>query len=1756
MAIDKLVPQYLNKDEDERLVKPFEMTDALNIRISHEGEGEQGIVRNVKGNTAILPSKTSDTVPASGENRVIGVTPCEAGKCMYFFLYNSLGNHGIYRYNSVLNKYEKIYQASVLNFERNGFVKGDVVINQEEEHLLYFTDNRNEPRKINATRALLNGYSILLNSGTDSQKEKFLTVCKEPPLTPATSEFKTNESLRANNLKSDVFQFAYQYVYDDGELSALSPYSKLAVSRTHLAYDTTTASLLQGNNNEIAVTVFGSDGPVKDIRVFARKGNDGAFFKIDEVSNSSSTQEEIVIFRNDQTYLYLDNQTANKAFDSVPRRALSQTVSNNRLMYGNYLEGFNNIKPDVYSYPVYGNDNSVEGAFNFTVAQEGEELQHTSVNNLINTVSLDYNSIFAEGYYPPYNGRTVATQLENAMFATNDMITGDITGDRIHFDVDISEFPVGGFDDELSPTAILQATLNCDKFGMVSRGTTDDVSIGFNVQTSEDGSLIHSRTMRLFTTNDHSNISNLKFDSPAQFASQFPISNIITKSDFAAAIIDGFINSSTNVGLSPGNIEQSEVLTQYYMDDSANGPSLLRTYNALLLPGNGDVFDGHPWINPADGNNDSPLLVKLQGAATMEVYEGTLLNEDTIRFYVRTTGLELDVTEAVALQFGSGNNVTHVNDFIDGSSLNDSPIGNLGTWRMYHIPSNKISGTLLGQQNSLGFSAIDTNHSPGNFITSMLFGYKPSGSVDVFSASDSVQSFKCSANHELGIVYLDHRGRASGVQKSAEVSVANFGHFTRNGNNGATQIDMRLMHSPPDWAERWAPVYSKNTTYESILQTTVAEAALGRSVEFTDSNDPDGNAPRRVVTGLEGGIRGQIFLSLRGLEGKTESYKDFKGALTDYKYQDGDVLRVLQYTNESGIVVRPNFEFAITSYKFYNDDEFNPVKISKDSVDSNGVILKDENAYRRTGWFLSIRDNDTAGFSRSLVNTGRDYFSQRCLVEIYRPLKQVDQRLYYEVGETYPIISVGGVKTHGGDRSNTVSPTFSMMVEASNKFISSERLFLGDKILSAASPSGYAFIESITPIGNSSYRYKIHSSNLFALNTIGTTVGSNTISATGSGGLFPGVVTLNNGDVFMRLREQLVNFQSAYTPQSDVSFLFDPTKPDNQSYQKFIVEDSSVSDFFPSKYVSIGRPFIETPEQKEVARTTAITYSDPYVSDSSVLNLSSFNPTLFPYKDFGSQYGKICFLIDSGEAVTILQEQKVGKVPVNRTLIESAGDGQLVTSSNVLGTETYYAGSYGPGLNPESVVQKFGIIYFCDIESGKVIEISSKGIKPISDTKMESFFEGLFADLIIRESVPRVPCGIDPENSELIVTSEGQQVNDITFGSTDIGDIPIPDTDSVIASSHGMVKPIVSIQNQMTWEKDPLTWNSTVIDAARLPQWDKVGSAIMFCDRLTERSSVFIEPDLRAKVSTIEVDLITSDYSFRGVGQLSPRDGSVKFPDALIAIAADASNDASSAVSIAAGTDDSGKTIAWSTSKDFWLSLYSFNPEMYGNLSNRFFSFEGGQIYRHNVNSTRNNFYGTQYNSVVELISKKNPSSVKVYNAISLEGNDTWAGVVTNSNQTTSIPEAMYEEKEGIYYTNIPNDVSVDANDSVGTERVVLGEVSALSSNFLDVTFTGRVSNLPFGIGDSVKVISGSGEQNLGLTITSVLGRNKLRLSGAAIGQIGNTLVAVSSDVINGEQMRDYYAKIKLTSDNTAEKELYAVNAIYTASPLDNSQTN
>ena len=123
MAIDKLTPRYLNKDSDERLVKNVEMTDALNLRISTEDDGDGMVIKNAYGNTEV----SFETSLPSGTNKVIGSAAVESSGTIYFFVWNSNEDHCIYKYATGSNTAKLVYKDSVLGFSENGFVQANIV---------------------------------------------------------------------------------------------------------------------------------------------------------------------------------------------------------------------------------------------------------------------------------------------------------------------------------------------------------------------------------------------------------------------------------------------------------------------------------------------------------------------------------------------------------------------------------------------------------------------------------------------------------------------------------------------------------------------------------------------------------------------------------------------------------------------------------------------------------------------------------------------------------------------------------------------------------------------------------------------------------------------------------------------------------------------------------------------------------------------------------------------------------------------------------------------------------------------------------------------------------------------------------------------------------------------------------------------------------------------------------------------------------------------------------------------------------------------------------------------------------------------------------------------------------------------------------------------------------------------------------------------------------------------------------------------
>ena len=89
------------------------------------------------------------------------------------------------------------------------------------------------------------------------------------------------------------------------------------------------------------------------------------------------------------------------------------------------------------------------------------------------------------------------------------------------------------------------------------------------------------------------------------------------------------------------------------------------------------------------------------------------------------------------------------------------------------------------------------------------------------------------------------------------------------------------------------------------------------------------------------------------------------------------------------------------------------------------------------------------------------------------------------------------------------------------------------------------------------------------------------------------------------------------------------------------------------------------------------------------------------------------------------------------------------------------------------------------------------------------------------------------------------------------------------------------------------------------------------------------------------------------------------------------------------------KTLTFDEDVSGWTSLFSFKPELGGSLLNNYYTFEGGNIWRHYAdpildNTPYSKFYGIQYNSNATVVLNSNVSLIKNFSTINYEGSSGW----------------------------------------------------------------------------------------------------------------------------------------------------------------------
>jgi hypothetical protein len=236
----------------------------------------------------------------------------------------------------VVSERDGTTSSTTLNFNPTYLITGiDMVEDQ-----LFFTDDYNAPRVIDITRNYQEP-----SGGVDQFTEEEILVIKKPPITAPT--FSLSETGGDENYIEERFLcFAYRYRYEGNQYSATSPFSNPAFAASPFFLDG--ASFLNegmiNSKNQIDIT-YNSGGPlVKGIDLLFKESNSNVIKVIQKLDKQNDgladNTDYSFTFNSNQIFTILPDSELLRLFDNVPRFAKAQTVMGNRIMYGNYIEGY------------------------------------------------------------------------------------------------------------------------------------------------------------------------------------------------------------------------------------------------------------------------------------------------------------------------------------------------------------------------------------------------------------------------------------------------------------------------------------------------------------------------------------------------------------------------------------------------------------------------------------------------------------------------------------------------------------------------------------------------------------------------------------------------------------------------------------------------------------------------------------------------------------------------------------------------------------------------------------------------------------------------------------------------------------------------------------------------------------------------------------------------------------------------------------------------------------------------------------------------------------------------------------------------------------------------------------------------------------------------------------------------------------------------------------------------------------------------
>ena len=146
-------------------------------------------------------------------------------------------------------------------------------------------------------------------------------------------------------------------------------------------------------------------------------------------------------------------------------------------------------------------------------------------------------------------------------------------------------------------------------------------------------------------------------------------------------------------------------------------------------------------------------------------------------------------------------------------------------------------------------------------------------------------------------------------------------------------------------------------------------------------------------------------------------------------------------------------------------------------------------------------------------------------------------------------------------------------------------------------------------------------------------------------------------------------------------------------------------------------------DYREEHRNHGLIHSEIYNSTTSINKLNQFIAAKSITKDLSPEYGSIQKIYSRDTNIIVFCEDKVLNVLGKKVALLSAdGNTNLGLTESIFGTEIPYQGEFGISKNPESFATSDFRIYFTDKARKAVLRLSKDGITRISDAGMSDWF--------------------------------------------------------------------------------------------------------------------------------------------------------------------------------------------------------------------------------------------------------------------------------------------------------------------------------------------------------------------------------------------------------------------------------------------------